>query len=314
VDTYLGKSLILYLQTAITAALEAGKVILDIYHSDDFEVELKSDHSPLTKADVAAHHIILSHLKPTNIPVLSEEGKSIPYGVRKEWKQLWMVDPIDGTKEFIKRNGEFTVNIALIENQKPVLGVIFVPVTGDLYFSCSCLSGRQASSCPSLPGEVIHAGGRRASSISPDSYRDSTSISGAYKVKVNDLNHYSIETLIAAAAQLPLSRTNNIFTILASRSHPSEATETYIRQLKQKYGEVEVVAKGSSLKFCLIAEGQADCYPKFGPTMEWDTAAGQAICEQAGVEVLDWTSKENIFYNREDLLNPWFMVRKQMSF
>ena len=280
-----------HLVTAITAALEAGKVILDIYHSDDFEVELKSDHSPLTKADVAAHHVIMSYLKTTNIPVLSEEGKSIPYSVRKDWKQLWIVDPIDGTKEFIKRNGEFTVNIALIQNQKPVLGVIFVPVTGDLYFSCSSSS---------------------SISSSPDSYRDSTSISGAYKVKVNDLNHYSIETLIAAAAQLPLSRTNNIFTILASRSHPSEATETYIRQLKQKYDEVEVVAKGSSLKFCLIAEGQADCYPKFGPTMEWDTAAGQAICEQAGIEVLDWISKENMTYNREDLLNPWFIVQKQM--
>jgi 3'(2'), 5'-bisphosphate nucleotidase len=286
-----------HLVTAITAALEAGKVILDIYHSDDFEVELKSDHSPLTKADVAAHHVIMSYLKTTNIPVLSEEGKSIPYSVRKDWKQLWIVDPIDGTKEFIKRNGEFTVNIALIQNQKPVLGVIFVPVTGDLYFSCSSSSSSSSSS---------------SISSSPDSYRDSTSISGAYKVKVNDLNHYSIETLIAAAAQLPLSRTNNIFTILASRSHPSEATETYIRQLKQKYDEVEVVAKGSSLKFCLIAEGQADCYPKFGPTMEWDTAAGQAICEQAGIEVLDWISKENMTYNREDLLNPWFIVQKQM--
>lgn len=296
-DTYLGKSLILYLQTAITAALEAGKVILDIYHSDDFEVELKSDHSPLTKADVAAHHVILSHLKSTNIPVLSEEGKSIPYSVRKEWKQLWMVDPIDGTKEFIKRNGEFTVNIALIENQKPVLGVIFVPVTGDLYFSCP--SPRQEVEIE-VEVELELAG-----------LSDGQAIPGAYKVKV-DLNHFDVEALISKAAKLPLPKTNNTFTILASRSHPSEATETYIHQLKQKHGEVEVVSKGSSLKFCLIAEGQADCYPKFGPTMEWDTAAGQAICEQAGVEVLDWNSKKNMTYNREDLLNPWFIVQKQM--
>ncbi|MCL8006636.1 3'(2'),5'-bisphosphate nucleotidase CysQ [Gelidibacter japonicus] len=296
-DTYLGKSLILYLQTAITAALEAGKVILDIYHSDDFEVELKSDHSPLTKADVAAHHVILSHLKPTSIPVLSEEGKSIPYSVRKEWKQLWMVDPIDGTKEFIKRNGEFTVNIALIENQKPVLGVIFVPVTGDLYFSWTPL--RQEIEIE-VEVELELAG-----------FSDGRAIPGAYKVNV-DLTNYNLDDVIAEAVKLPLPRTNNIFTILASRSHPSEATETYIHQLKQKYGEIEVVAKGSSLKFCLIAEGQADCYPKFGPTMEWDTAAGQAICEQAGVEVLDWNSKKNMTYNREDLLNPWFIVQKQM--
>ncbi|WP_163514120.1 3'(2'),5'-bisphosphate nucleotidase CysQ family protein [Gelidibacter japonicus] len=280
-----------HLKTAITAALEAGKVILDIYHSDDFEVELKSDHSPLTKADVAAHHVILSHLKPTNIPVLSEEGKSIPYGVRKEWKQLWMLDPIDGTKEFIKRNGEFTVNIALIENRKPVLGIIFVPVTGDLYFSWTPL--------------------RQEIEIELARPSDVQAIPGAYKVNVN-LTNYNLDDVIAEAVKLPLPRTNNIFTILASRSHPSEATETYIHQLKQKYGEVEVVTKGSSLKFCLIAEGQADCYPKFGPTMEWDTAAGQAICEQAGIEVLDWISKENMIYNREDLLNPWFIVQKQM--
>ena len=123
------------LEVAIEAALEAGKVILDIYHSNDFQIELKGDNSPLTKADIASHNVIMSHLKQTEIPVLSEEGKSITYNERKDWKQLWIVDPIDGTKEFIKRNGEFTVNIALIENQKPVLGVIYVPVSGALYFS-----------------------------------------------------------------------------------------------------------------------------------------------------------------------------------
>ncbi|WP_323027638.1 3'(2'),5'-bisphosphate nucleotidase CysQ [Gelidibacter japonicus] len=288
-----------HLTTAITAALEAGKVILDIYHYDDFEVELKSDHSPLTKADVAAHHVILSHLKPTNIPVLSEEGKSIPYSVRKEWKQLWMVDPIDGTKEFIKRNGEFTVNIALIENQKPVLGVIFVPVTGDLYFSCPS---------PRREVEIEIENEVELARIS-----NGQTISGAYKVKV-DLNQFDVDALISKAVKLPLPRRNNTFTILASRSHPSEATATYIEQLREKHGKVKVVAKGSSLKFCLIAEGQADGYPKFGPTMEWDTAAAQAICEQAGIEVIDWQTKKSVIYNREDLLNPWFIVQKQMPF
>ena len=123
------------LNTAITAALEAGKAILEIYHSGEFDVEIKGDNSPLTRADTASHNVIMSYLQSTDIPVLSEEGRDISYEERKDWKQLWIVDPIDGTKEFIKRNGEFTVNIALIENQKPLIGVIFVPVTGELYFS-----------------------------------------------------------------------------------------------------------------------------------------------------------------------------------
>ena len=123
------------LTTAITAALEAGKAILEIYHSGAFDIEIKGDNSPLTRADTASHNVIMSYLTKTDIPVLSEEGRDIPYQERKDWKQLWIVDPIDGTKEFIKRNGEFTVNIALIENQRPIIGVIFVPVTGELYFS-----------------------------------------------------------------------------------------------------------------------------------------------------------------------------------
>lgn len=264
--------------TAITAALEAGKVILDIYYSDDFGIETKDDNSPLTKADVASHNIIMSHLKETHIPVLSEEGKAIPYSIRKDWKQLWIVDPIDGTKEFIKRNGEFTVNIALIVNQTPVLGVIFVPVTGDLYFSC--LAGRQA-----------------------------TVESGAFKVKV-DLNNFDTETLIAEGIKLPIDREDKTFTIVASRSHRSEETEAYIEEMRQKHGTVNLISKGSSLKLCMVAEGLADCYPRFAPTMEWDTAAGQAICEYAGFEVIDWSTNEPMLYNRMELLNPWFLVQK----
>ena len=258
------------LHTAITAALEAGKVILDIYHSDDFEIELKADNSPLTKADLASHHMIMSHLSKTNIPVLSEEGKSIPYNERKNWNQLWIVDPIDGTKEFIKRNGEFTVNIALIENQKTVLGVIFVPVTGDLYFS--------------------------------------TKDMGSYKVAVN-LEDYNIDSLLSPAKKLPLERDDKTFTIVASRSHMSPETETYVSEMRQKHVAVNLISKGSSLKLCMVAEGQADCYPRFAPTMEWDTAAGQAICEHAGFEVIDWSTKEMMLYNREELLNHWFVVR-----
>lgn len=259
------------LHQSITAALEAGKAILDIYHSDDFELELKGDDSPLTKADIASHNVIMSHLKATHIPVLSEEGKSIPYEDRKDWSQLWIVDPIDGTKEFIKRNGEFTVNIALVENQKTLLGVIYVPVLGDLYFS--------------------------------------TSEIGAFKVSVN-LNDYDVSTLISQGNKLPLEREDKTFTIVASRSHRSPETDEYINQMREKYGDVNLISKGSSLKLCMVAEGQADCYPRFAPTMEWDTAAGQAICEHAGFKVIDWSTKERMLYNRAELLNAWFLVKK----
>ena len=257
------------LNTAINAALEAGKAILEIYHSGDFDIEIKGDNSPLTKADTASHNVIMSFLMKTNIPVLSEEGKAIAYEERKEWKQLWIVDPIDGTKEFIKRNGEFTVNIALIENQKPILGVIFLPETGELYFSSKKM--------------------------------------GAFKVKI-DLENYNIDYLVANADKLPLKREDKTFTIVASRSHMSPETEAYVQQMKDKYGEVNLISKGSSLKLCMVAEGQADCYPRFAPTMEWDTAAGQAICEHAGFQVIDWGTKENMLYNREELLNAWFLV------
>ncbi|WP_178983465.1 3'(2'),5'-bisphosphate nucleotidase CysQ [Winogradskyella helgolandensis] len=258
------------LRTAITAALEAGKAILDIYQSDDFQVEIKGDNSPLTKADVASHNVIMEHLSATGIPVLSEEGKSIPYNERKDWSQLWIVDPIDGTKEFIKRNGEFTVNIALIENQKTVIGVIYVPVLNDLYFS--------------------------------------TSEMGAFKVKVN-LEDYNVDDLGSQASKLPLEREDKTFTVVASRSHMSPETETYVSEMREKHGTVNLISKGSSLKLCMVAEGKADCYPRFAPTMEWDTAAGQAICEHAGFEVIDWSTKERMLYNRKELLNNWFLVK-----
>ena len=258
------------LKTAITAALEAGKVILEIYHSGAFDVEMKGDNSPLTNADKASHIIIMSYLKKTNIPVLSEEGRDISYKERKNWNNLWIVDPIDGTKEFIKRNGEFTVNIALIENQETQIGVIFVPVTGELYFSSKEM--------------------------------------GAFKVKV-DLENYDIDSLISSGDKLPLQRDDKTYTIVASRSHMSPETEDYVQQMKNKHGDVNLISKGSSLKLCMVAEGQADCYPRFAPTMEWDTAAGQAICEHAGFEVIDWRTKENMLYNREELLNHWFLVK-----
>ena len=258
------------LKIAIDAALQAGKKILEIYHSDNFEVEFKGDNSPLTKADKASHDVIMSHLDVTKIPVLSEEGNIILYNERKNWSQLWIVDPIDGTKEFIKRNGEFTVNIALIENQKTILGVIFVPVSGELYFS--------------------------------------TKEIGSYKVKVNS-EDYNLDSFLRIAKKLPIERKDKTFTIVASRSHMSTETEVYIDKIKKKHGAINLISKGSSLKLCMVAEGKADCYPRFAPTMEWDTAAGQAICEHAGFDVVDWKTKKTMLYNREELLNEWFIVK-----
>ena len=258
------------LNTAIIAALEAGKAILEIYHSGEFDVEVKGDNSPLTKADTTSHDVIMHYLTNTGIPVLSEEGKSIDYEVRKDWSQLWIVDPIDGTKEFIKRNGEFTVNIALIENQKTLIGVIFVPVTGELYFS--------------------------------------SKEKGAFKVAV-DLKNYDLETLITGRKKLPLHRQDDTFTIVASRSHMSAETETYVQEMHDIHGDVNLISKGSSLKLCMVAEGTANCYPRFAPTMEWDTAAGQAICEHAGFKVIDLKTKSGMLYNREQLLNNWFLVK-----
>lgn len=259
-----------HLKIAIEAALKAGQRILEIYHSEDFNIQLKSDDSPLTKADIASHRIIESSLKATNIPLLSEEGKDVLYVNRQQWRQLWIVDPIDGTKEFIKRNGEFTVNIALVDHQKPILGVVFAPVIQELYFS--------------LQGF------------------------GAFKITIDLKKPLHIDGIVRNAKKLPIQRTDNTYTIVASRSHLSEETENFIEQMREKHGEVDIISKGSSLKLCMVAEGKADCYPRFAPTMEWDTAAGHAICNEAGFKVLNWPSKYEIRYNRKELKNDWFLV------
>lgn len=254
------------LRLAVDAAIAAGLAILEIYESGDFDVTLKGDASPLTRADLASHEVITQALKSTGIPVLSEEGKAIPFAERKAWNRLWIVDPIDGTKEFIKRNGEFTVNIALVEDGVPALGVIYVPVSRTLYL-----------------GEVGE---------------------GAWKVAVAEDGTWSQTT----AQCLPIRDQNRPYTVVASRSHLSPETEAFIEQLKQEHGEVASISKGSSLKLCMVAEGAADCYPRFAPTMEWDTAAGQGICMAAGFQVTDQRTGELMRYNREDLLNAWFLV------
>jgi 3'(2'), 5'-bisphosphate nucleotidase len=257
------------LEVAIEAARRGGDEILDVYDSD-FAIEHKEDKSPLTLADKKADKAIKALLEPTGLPILSEEGRSIDYNERKAWDYFWMVDPLDGTKEFIKRNGEFTVNIALIHAGRSIMGVIYVPVKQTLYFSCDGL--------------------------------------GAYK-KVEENEQPLLSELLTTADKLPISSNGRKFTIVGSRSHMSEETETFINEQKEKHGEVEITSMGSSLKICLVAEGAADIYPRFAPTMEWDTAAGQAIAQGAGKVITDHTTGELMQYNKENLLNNWFIVQ-----
>ncbi|MDF1673854.1 MAG: 3'(2'),5'-bisphosphate nucleotidase CysQ [Vicingaceae bacterium] len=253
----------------INASIKGGQEILEVYNSD-FAVEQKDDKSPLTEADKRAHLAIVAELEKTGLPILSEEGKHMDYSERKGWNQFWMVDPLDGTKEFVKRNGEFTVNIALIEAGKASMGVIYVPVTKDLYFADKL----------------------------------------AYKIENFDTKVTSINALLGNADQLPLSQTRKNYVVVGSRSHMSEETEAFINEQKSKHSEVDILSKGSSLKLCMVAEGAADAYPRFAPTMEWDTAAGQAIVNASGAKVINWDTKELMQYNKENLLNSWFLVSR----
>ncbi len=266
------------LKHAIAAAIYAGKEILSVYN-DVYDIELKSDNSPLTIADKKAHLKISEILAATLIPVLSEEGKATPYSERKTRNKYWLVDPLDGTKEFIKKNGEFTVNIALIENNLSVMGVIYVPVEDTLYFGASW-----------LPAYVRYN-------------------AGAELLSENNLDSY-YDNLIASSLKLPLQSHERPYTVVASRSHLSADTELFIASLKDKHGELAFISKGSSLKLCLVAEGTADCYPRLAPTMEWDTAAGQAIAESAGCTFYNFHTGNSVTYNKENLLNPYFVVMR----
>ena len=261
------------LHVAIQAAIEGGKQILDVY-SQDFSVYTKEDNSPLTEADRRAHEVIKDLLLPTNLPLLSEEGKMIPYDERKGWSEFWLVDPLDGTKEFIKKNGEFTVNIALIKNGTPVLGVVYVPVTGLLYFGHSA---------------------------------------GSYSIAVNNGNKSDVEALEKNALQMPLQTATDVYTVVASRSHNTPETEEFIDVKRKKHGDVNMISAGSSLKLCLVAEGKAQVYPRLAPTMEWDTAAGHAVAKFAGCEVYNFKTNTELEYNKENLLNPWFVVERMES-
>jgi len=250
------------IQEIVALAKQAGEAIMAVYEKD-FEVEFKADQSPLTEADKAAHQFIeagllkLDQQNDTQIPILSEEGKNIPYEVRKNWDYFWLVDPVDGTKEFVKKNGEFTVNIALIHKDTPVLGVVYAPALNTTYWA--------------KQGE------------------------GAFK----------------DGQKLPLKteQQRETYKIVASRSHMSQETKDFIDAIETNK-EKELVSIGSSLKICLVAEGEADIYPRLGPTMEWDTGAAHAIVSEAGMQLREYDDAlySTVIYNRENLLNGWFIV------
>lgn len=257
------------LHIALVASADAGQAIMNIYQTDDFDVQIKSDSSPLTKADMAAHQIIVKHLSKTHIPILSEEDANIPFEERSKWNRFWLVDPLDGTKEFIKKNDEFTVNIALIENGKPLMGVVYLPVFKSVYFA----------------------------SIEHGSFY------------LNDYQDNILAQLIQNSEPLPRPLPA-VYTVVGSRSHMNEQTQSYFSALEKEKGKINIISKGSSLKLCMVAEGSAHEYPRFGPTMEWDTAAGHAIALFAGAKVTREDKSTDLTYNKKNLLNPFFLVKR----
>lgn len=257
-----------HLINAISAAVSAGNEILKIYNQN-FSVEYKDDKSPLTEADLVANQIIVDILG-IEFPILSEESSQIPFAERKNWKQFWMVDPLDGTKEFIKKNGEFTVNIAFIYDSVPVMGVVYVPVTKQLFWG--------------MENE------------------------GSFQLLIENPHYFSVEEIISKGKKMNNNQFPKIFTIVASRSHLSIETAELIEEYRQKHQKIQLINSGSSLKICLVAGRKAHVYPRLAPTMEWDTAAAHAVAKFAGCKVYDYVSFKELVYNKENLLNPWFVV------
>jgi 3'(2'), 5'-bisphosphate nucleotidase len=246
-----------FIEPVIGLAIKAGDAILEVY-ATDFDVQEKDDASPLTQADMAAHRCIeagLNVLTP-DIPVLSEESGLPDFTERSQWVRYWLVDPLDGTKEFVSRNGEFTVNIALIDNTRPVFGVVHVPVEKKTYFGCA-----------------------------------------GYGAECRREDAKPVKISVAEKSARPVR-------VVGSRSHRGSSLDGFLDAL----GEYEMLPMGSSLKFCLVAEGEADVYPRLGPTSEWDTAAAQAVVEQAGGSVLTLDGKPLSYNSKAQILNPHFLV------
>lgn len=258
------------------AAVRAGAAILEVARSkEDYGIRIKSDQTPITEADRRAHETIKVYLGPTRIPILSEEGREMRFEERCNWELFWLVDPLDGTVEFIRGNNEFTVNIALMENNRSAASVVYVPYLGKMY-----LAWRGGGAF--LLEDVV---------ADPDA-------------------EYTYERIVAAARPLPLCGVqHDRLRVAVSRSHQSAETWKYIDSLRKRYPDAEIVEQGSSYKFCLLAEGTVDCYFRTTPTYEWDTAAGELILSEAGGETLSLPGLEPFEYNKEDLRNPWFVCR-----
>jgi 3'(2'), 5'-bisphosphate nucleotidase len=255
---------------AVNACLMAGEKILTVRNTS-VKTTLKEDKSPVTEADLASQKIILDYLQQSNLPVISEESQNSEYSIRKEYKNYWLVDPLDGTKDFIQGSDGFTVNIAYMHHEYPVAGVVYAPAMQELYFN---LAGKEA-----------------------------------LKLKTNNIQQFdTTNDLLKKSQPVNVFSESTSLRIVASKSHLNDKTKQYIESVKLKAGNIEIVTIGSSLKFCLIAEGKADIYPRFGPTMEWDTAAGQAVAEAAGALVLNAGNNKRLQYNKEILKNPEFIV------
>ena len=253
----------------VNISVDAGEVILN-YYNENVDVIYKDDESPLTKADLASHKIITDSIKKItpDIPILSEE-EFIDWKIRKKWKKYWLIDPLDGTKEFIKKNDEFTVNIALIENNRPILGVIYTPALNELFYSIKNF--------------------------------------GSYKI----LTKKKLNTLKEAKRISINKKKSNQVKIVGSRSHSNPILKKWVNK---NFNEFDILQKGSSLKFCLIAEGSADIYPRFGPTSEWDIAAGHIILEEAGGKLKSIDNKEILYNEKENILNPNFFAYSNVDF
>ena len=248
------------LQIALEAAVKAGENIMEVYNStESINYERKADDSPLTIADKKSHNTIIDFLKDTDIDIISEESKSIEYQERKNWEEYWLIDPLDGTKEFIKKNGEFTVNIALIKNNKPHLGIVYCPVKKILYWND------------------------------------------------NDKKVFKRENeeTREIKKRKPINENEEGLRVVVSRSHMSEETSEYVNKLTRP----ELISCGSSLKFLYIADNKADIYPRFGPTMEWDTAAAHSILNALEIHVINLDTGRELSYNKENLLNPYFIIK-----
>jgi len=276
------------LSVALRATARAFPEILSVY-GGSFKVDTKADRSPVTEADRRSNQVITDELsRGSPYPILSEEGRSIPFSERRDWQRFWVVDPLDGTKEFVKRNGEFTINIALVEGTVPVLGAVYAPLPDILYFA----------------------------------WEDGSPRGGSYRLEgfselagqlPEDLGERAVERAVKLPPREPFgfdeTHKNESITVIGSRSHRGPRFTDYVRELEQRYAErVRIRTSGSALKPCLVADGTANIYPRFGPTMEWDTAAPHAVVRGVGKCMVAFESGRELVYNKEQLVNPSFLV------